>query len=78
MIERNAIENRDSPNISGNVFSYQVSVNNTRSASSPCVNKEAFKIKQKCFVPDLESQKTYSGTWWVKWCKDDQYAVQYC
>lgn len=62
MIERNAIENRDSPNISGNVFSYQVSVNNTRSASSPCVNKEAFKIKQKCFVPDLESQKTYSGT----------------
>ena len=55
-IEPSAIEHQASPNISGNDFLYQVSVNDTSSSSSPSVNEESSKTKRKHFVPDWESR----------------------
>ena len=56
-IEPSAIEHQASPNICGNDLSYQVSVNDTSSSSSPSVNEETPKTKRKCFVPDGESRE---------------------
>ena len=55
-IEPSAIEHQANPNISGNDLSSQVSVNNTSSSSSPSVDEESSKTKQKRFVPDRESR----------------------
>ena len=51
-----AIEHQANPNIPGNDLSSQVSVNNTSSSSSPSVDEESSKTKQKRFVPDRESR----------------------
>ena len=55
-IEPSAMEHQASPNISRNDLSYQVSVNDTSSSSSPSVNEESPKTKRKRFVPDRESR----------------------
>ena len=55
-IEPSATEHQASPNISGNDLSYQDSVNDTSSSSSPSVNEESSKTKRKNFVPDRESR----------------------
>ena len=54
--EPSAIEHQASPNISGHDFTYQVSVNDTSSSSSPSLNEQSSKTKRKRFVPDLESR----------------------
>ena len=56
-IEPSAIEHQASPNICGNDLSYQFSVNDTSSSSSPSVNEETSKTKRKRFVHDRESRK---------------------
>ena len=55
-IEPSAIEHQASPNISGNDLSYQVSVNDNNSSSSPDVNEESSKTKRKRFVSDRQSR----------------------
>ena len=55
-IEPSAMEHQPSPNISRNDLSYQVSVNDTSSSSSPSINEESSKTKRKRFMPDRESR----------------------
>ena len=55
-IEPSTMEHQASPNMSRNDLSYQVSVNDTSSSSSPSVNEQSSKTKRKRFVPDRESQ----------------------
>ena len=55
-IEPSAIEDQASPSISGNDLSYQVSVSDISSSTSPGLNEESSKTKRKRFAPDRESR----------------------
>ena len=67
-LEPSAMEHQASPNISGNDLSYQVSVNDTSSSSSPSVNEESPKTKRKRFVPDRESRNKIKKKESIKMC----------